>query len=630
MRKSPSLLLSALWLLAIACTPFCALAESVATYHGDTLRTGWNKNEKTLTVANVGGGGFGLQAMTTLNSQVDAQPLVIPKQKIAGHGVHTVVYVVTGGDTLYAIDGKTGAVLQSRNFGTPVPESALPGGCNNNGSTVGITSTPAIDTASGTMYLIADTYENNAAVFRLHAVSLSTLQDVISPVVITASAPLSDGSTYTFNPTGSRQRAALLLAGNKIYAGFSSYCDQAASTTRGWLLGWNTSNLAPLAHNQLQDAVPNGLSSFFLNAIWMSGYGPSTASANNTIYLVTSNSDKNTYGSADRDESVLKITPDLASTTSFYTDPNRANLDQGDADLGAGGAMLAPDQPGLDPKLLFAAGKTGTMYMFDRSADAGLGLLGSYPIGGCWCGPSYFTGSDKVGRVVTSGGSNVIIWKINTPSNAAASLTQQFSTAITSGEDPGFFTSISSDGTTAGTAVIWAVGRPTNVPGTMPLYAIDPGTGKIIFKANAGNWVSSNSDADTVPTVANGRVYVATYQELAIFGLGSPAAPVDATVFATQARHAAAQKRPGFQLQAGEHAVWGIIQAVTPSKMVLKTRSGQLVQVDLSAAWTAGNVAAPVVGQATVAIGSFAPGGVLVASHVEHAKPEQGLWPQDQ
>lgn len=617
-------------MLALAFAPLSARAQSVAAYHNDTLRTGWNKAETTLTAANVGGGTFGLLATAALDSQVDAQPLVIPNQTITGKGVHTVVYVVTGGDTLYAIDGVTGAVLLSRNFGTPVPRSALPGGCTNNGPTIGITSTPAIDTAAGTMYLITDTYENKAAVFRVHAVSLSTLQDKITPVVITASAKLTNGTTYSFNPTGSRQRAALLLSGTTLYAGFSSYCDQDANTTRGWLLGWTVPGLTPLAHNELQDAVPTTQSGVFLNAIWMSGYGPSTASANNTVYVVTSNSDKNTYGSADRDESVLKISPDLSATQNFFTDPYRASLDANDEDLGSGGAMLAPNQPGLNQKLLFAAGKAGTMYMFDRSSGAGLGLLGSYSIGGCWCGPSFFTGSDGLGRVVTSGGSNVIIWKLNTYATAAASLTKQFSTAITTGQDGGFFTSISSNGTKAGSAVIWAVGRPTSVPGTMPLYAIDPATGKIIYTASAGNWASGNSNADTVPTVAKGHVYVATDQELAIFGLGTPTASSANMNFAALANAEAAQPQPEFQLQADQHAIWGIIQNVTQTEMVLQTRSGKLVRVKLTAAWNAGNVAQPVIGQAAVAIGKFTSGGAFVASNVEHAKQQQSLWPRDQ
>ena len=629
--SNPRLLLSTTFTLGAFVVAYGkADAQAVTTYHNDTLRTGWNNAETTLTTANVGGGTFGLQATTKLDSQVDSQPLVVPSQMVSGQGVHTVIYVVTGEDTLYAIDGVSGVILLSRNFGAGVPQSSLPGQCNNNGPTIGITSTPVINLANGTMYLITDTYENSQPVFRMHAVSLSTLQDTITPVVVSASAKLTDGTVYNFNPISSRQRAALLLSGTTLYAGFTSYCDQSANTSRGWLLGWNASNLTPLPHNMLTDAVPTSQSSFFLNSIWMSGYGPSTASAGNTVYVVTSNSDKNTYGSSNLDESVLKYSADLSATQSFFTDPNRAALDAGDSDLGSGGALLPPIQPGKNPKLLFAAGKAGSMYMFDRSASAGLGLLGTYAIGGCWCGESYFTGSDAVGRVVSSGGSNVIVWKLNTPASSAASLTQQSSTAISSGEEPGFFTSISSNGTKAGTAVIWAVGRPTNIPGTMPLYAIDPTTGKVIYSAAAGSWISGNSNANTVPTVANGRVYVATYQELAIFGLGSPAKLVDRERLLARVNQAAAAARPGFQLSPNQHAVWGTIGSVNQSEIILQTRTGAQVRVYLTPARNAGNVAAPVVGKAAVVIGTFAADGLLVASNVEHAKPQPGSWPKDQ
>jgi hypothetical protein len=619
----------ALLFIALACAPLNARAQAVLTYHDNTMRTGWNAKEQTLNVANVGGGGFGLLAMTALDSQVDAQPLVVPRQVIAGRP-HTVVYVVTGGDTLYAIDGITGAILASRNFGTPVPESALPGGCDNNGPTVGITSTPVIDPLAGTLYLIADTYENNTAVMRVHAVSLRTLQDKIAPVIVSASAQLADGSVYRFNASVSRQRAALLLEGGKLYAGFSSYCDQDAATSRGWLLGWTASTLTPLAHNQLEDAVPTLQSGYFLNSIWMSGAGPASAGPDQDIFIVSSNSDKNTYGAANLDESLLDVSPDLSVTDAFYTAPNRARLDQDDGDFGSGGAMLAPGQPGENPQLLFAAGKSGTMYMFSRSRGAGLGLLGSYAIGGCWCAPSYFTGPDGVGRVITSGGGNAIIWAIDTSDDAAATLTQLATTSITTGQDPGFFTTVSSAGLTPGSAVIWAVGRPTSAPGTMPLYAIDPSTGDVIYTATAGNWVSGNSDADTVPTVAAGHVYVASYQELAIFGLSAPPANLGGRGFDATMRRQAARAQPGFALGAGQHALWGLVLQAAQNDMILKLRSGALVRVDMTAARAAGNVAAPVAGEAAIVIGRFAAGGSLVASHVEHAKAQSTLWPRDQ
>jgi len=630
MRNDFRLLRGALCLLSFALPAFFAGAATISTYHGDTLRTGWNSKETTLNVANVGGGTFDLQAMTTLDSQVDAQPLVVEKQTIGSLGGHTVVYIVTGGDTLYAIDGVTGAVLLSRNFGTPVPQSALPGSCNNNGPTVGISSTPAIDTATGTMYLIADTFENGKAVFRVHAVSLATLKDTVTPVVVSASAKLADGTTYKFNANVSRQRAALLLVGGTLYAAFGSYCDQEANLSRGWMLGWNASDLTPLAAAQVQDSVSKRQSAFFLNSIWMSGYGPATAAAGGPIYVATGNSDDQSYGADDRDESVLSIAPDLSSTQGFFTDPKQPTLDSEDEDLGSGGAMLAPSQPGEDPDLLFAAGKGGTMYMLDRTSSDGLTLLDKYSIGGCWCGPSYFVGADGAGRVVTSGGSVLDVWRIKTSASAAPSLKRESQTAITSGQDPGFFTSVSTDGKKSGTAVIWAVARPEAVPGTMTLYAVDAATGKVIFAGAAGNWVSGNGNANIVPTVANGHVYVATYQELAIFGLGNPMQVAGDAAFAAKTRELTAQALPGLALNPDEHAVWGTIVDVTYDEMVLRNRAGHLVWVNLAAAREAGNMAAPVAGEAAVAIGRYGADGVLVASHVEHAKQQASLWPQDQ
>ena len=306
--------------------------------------------EKTLTTANVGGGSFDLQKTVALDGQVDAQPLVMINQPIGSLGKHTVVYVVTGNNTLYAIDGISGSVLNYRNFGTPVAQSALPGQCGNNGPTVGITSTPVIDTHNGVMYLIADTFKNGQAVFRVHAVSLSTLRDNLPPVVVTASAQLSDGTSYRFNANVSRQRAALLLSGTTLYAAFSSYCDQAQSQTRGWLLGWNVTNLVPIAHNDLLDAVPTSNSSLFLNSIWMSGYGPSSAASNGSVFVVTSNSDANTFGPNNPDESVLRLSYDLSKTQASFTDPNRATLDNEDGIL---------DRAGQCCRLLSRAGIPG-------------------------------------------------------------------------------------------------------------------------------------------------------------------------------------------------------------------------------------------------------------------------------
>src|SRR5271156_4010671 len=109
---------------------------NVLTYHYDTLRTGWDQTETTLTPANVAGGGFGLLAQVKLDEQVDAQPLFVSNQQIKG-AAHDVVYVATENDTIYAIDASNGKVLLRQNYGKAVPISRLFGQCNNNSDKIG-------------------------------------------------------------------------------------------------------------------------------------------------------------------------------------------------------------------------------------------------------------------------------------------------------------------------------------------------------------------------------------------------------------------------------------------------------------------------------------------------------------
>ena len=214
---------------------------NVVTYHYDTLRTGWNPNETILTTSNVNSSTFGVLAQVTLDDQVDAQPLI----------VNNTVYVVTENNTVYAIDGGTGAILNSNNLGPPVQQSTLPGQCKMNGSELGVQSTPVIDVAAGVMYVVTYTWENNQPVYRIHQLALSNLAEINNSVVA-ASHMLSDGQTvFTFNARYQRQRAALLEANGNLYAAFSSFCDRPASKSRGWVLGWQTGTLTPLPANGL-------------------------------------------------------------------------------------------------------------------------------------------------------------------------------------------------------------------------------------------------------------------------------------------------------------------------------------------------------------------------------------------
>jgi hypothetical protein len=98
------------------------------------------------------------------------------------------------------------------------------------------------------------------------------------------------------------------------------------------------------------------------------------------------------------------------------------------------------------------------------------------------------------------------------------------SSTIGGAQDPGFFTTVSSDDKKD--AMIWAVSRPNNPsPADVSLFAFSakPASGSstltTLFQGVAGAWPNTGGNANIVPVVANGRVFVASNKQLSIFGL---------------------------------------------------------------------------------------------------------------
>jgi hypothetical protein len=129
MRKRLFVALIVLSAVSFTAQPAAVNAQMpVYTYHYDTIRTGWNSHETTLSATNFPSN-FGALATLTFDDQIDAQPLIVPAF-IAPGVRHDIVYVATESNTVYAVDSVTGAILLQRNFGAPVP---APFGCGNNG-----------------------------------------------------------------------------------------------------------------------------------------------------------------------------------------------------------------------------------------------------------------------------------------------------------------------------------------------------------------------------------------------------------------------------------------------------------------------------------------------------------------
>jgi outer membrane protein assembly factor BamB len=520
--------------LAIALLPAAAIAGTdITTYHGDLFRTGWNDSETLLNPSTVAGSSFGLLRMLGLDDQVDAQPLVVTDQPIDGQqSVHDVVYVATEANSVYAFDPTSGGQLLHVTLGPPVPRDLLPGKCLNNADKIGIASTPVIDLAAGTMYVLAYTLENGAPAYRVHALDLRNLRDRVPPQLVKATVNASPADPIRFDAAVNRQRAGLVLANGNVYAVFASFCDLKTKATRGWVLGWQRDTLKPLPSRPLIDRKAAHADAWFLSSIWMSGSAPAV-DRTGRLYVVTGNRVVGNpdpiprpAGEREMSESIVAVSGDLRMISEYFTPRNRDALDEADLDLGSGGVMLLPDQEGPVRHLAAAAGKDGTLYLIDRDHMGGFAMtgadkvVGQYPIGQCFCAPSYFTGPDGIDRLVTSGGHAIMVWKVlNAP--AARLERESVSHPVVSGQFQGFMTSVSSNGTDG--AVIWAVAHPPDQgQPTITLHAFDAANATRLFSQNAGTWPNRDGTANVVPVVANGKVFVAGYRSLAIFGLKVP------------------------------------------------------------------------------------------------------------
>jgi hypothetical protein len=221
---------------------------------------------------------------------------------------------------------------------------------------VGIVSTPVIDPASGTLYVVAKTLENGTLVFRLHALDVGTGHEKLGGPVQLAASFTFNGQTDVFSPLAETNRPALLLTNGHIYLAFGSngcnnYGDQ------GWVLSYNATTLA-------QEGVFNTEPGINLGSIWQKGGGLSADSSSN-VYAETAEGiaiPGTNFGS-----SILKLSQSGTNLqlADWFTAYNQSFLLQNDLDLN-NSVLILPDQPGPFPHLALGVGKQGTLYLLNR------------------------------------------------------------------------------------------------------------------------------------------------------------------------------------------------------------------------------------------------------------------------
>jgi hypothetical protein len=503
---------------------------AVVTYHSDNLRTGWNAQETALTQSAVASSHFGFVQMLATDGLVSAQPLYVPNLSLPGSGRHNVLIVATEHDSVYAYDADKLALLWQRSFIIPSqnvgPEPTADTNCKVVSPWIGISSTPAIDPATHTLFVVAKTVQivgSTPTYFQtLHALALESGRDRVAPVVITGTFFLSNGQQVNFDPEHTYDRAGLLLANGIVYTPFSTMCDGDKQTSHGWAFAYSTKNLAPAGgFNTTLDATGYE----FRGSIWQATYGIAGDAAGN-VYFATANGAFDAYPSGTNyGDSVLRMSPAL-TVDDYFTPYNEAMLEQHDLDFGSGGVMLLPDQSGPDPHLAVAAGKSTAIYLLNRD-DLGKftpsgpdRVLQSIPFSskGVWGGPAYF--SDAKGTYVYYALYGGPLMALQLSTSPAPQLTLASQTRVLFG-GTGTTPTVSSNGTKRGTAIVWAITRPERGSQTaMELEAFNADNlARRLFDASVGMWPNPNSWPFLTPTVVDGKVFVGGPAGVSVFGL---------------------------------------------------------------------------------------------------------------
>lgn len=505
---------------------------SVLTYMYNNARTGANTQETSLTPANVNSTTFGMLGSWSLDAASYTEPLYVPGVPI-GSGTFNVVYVGTENDSVYALNADSpGTVLWKRSFLTSTRTIGLAykqdsQGRTSLGGNIGITGTPVIDKDNNCLYVVGRTTESNQQVQRLYVIDIRTGADVISPVAITGSVSgtgdESQNGVVNFDAMVHNQRPGLLLSNGIVYTSFASFGDN--TPYHGWVQAYNASSLT------LMDAfntTPNGSG----GGVWSSGAALAADDSGN-VYFATGNAMPYATGvfnpPTDLPQSLLKLGWVGSNLTliDYFSPYNAVCLTADDLDLGSSAPTLIPDNLG-GHNLIALGSKEGRAYLVDRDNmgkfhsgnDSQIPASVLFNPKGA-CGVSGFDASSPW-RVYGS----PVYWNGNLYFGSAFGPLRQYNIssatflqkALGTHNYPGSSQSgrgplavLSANGSSNG--IVWTLENDLSGNGWLRAYdANNVATQLYSTSYGAGkNFI--------IPTVVNGRVYIASSSTVYVYGL---------------------------------------------------------------------------------------------------------------
>jgi hypothetical protein len=453
---------------------------------------------------------------------------------------------------------------------------------------IGITSTPVIDPAQHALFVITKTKQvvsgQTHYVAGLFKVDIQS-GDVIASHVIadtkytggnytyrTATSPTADQDPFSvgngagvitvngqqrvyFNALREMSRPGISLYNGHIYTAWASHGDN--GPYHGWILGFDENSLAVSA---AFNTTPRGSGA----GLWQGG-GITSIDSDGNFYVETGNGtfdgDKNSSGqtiglnasgfpvNGNYGDAFIKLSLDPTTNAGsqningwgmkvldYFSPFNNHALDSADRDLGSGGPLILPDAVGsaAHPHLLIGSGKEGKIYLIDRD---NMGKFDpntdrvvqeqSGVLSGVLNTPALFFDGTTY-RLYFVPGYNNDRAKTFTIANGAFSTNFTSQSNDTYGYLPGS-PSISANGTTNG--ILWAIDTGSN-----QLRAYSASTMATEFwtsaQATGGRDTLGTALKFSVPTVADGEVFVGTANALVVYGppvvpTSGPAAPTN-------------------------------------------------------------------------------------------------------
>jgi hypothetical protein len=336
---------------------FCsasARAQSVVTYHNAPDRSGeYVVPGLSLTAA------AGLHLDTAFHAAISGNVYAQPLYWAPSAGPKLLI-VATESNLVYGLNADSGAEIWKTQLPVSVPRSALPCGDIN---PEGITGTPVIDPASGTLYLDALVLASgNVPRHRIYALSAATGKILPHWPLDVDSAAAKLGNPFDSAIQG--ERSALLFFGGRIYVAYSGRAGD-CKAYRGVVIEVTPSATPALTANWVTRALRGG--------IWAQA---GVTSDGKSLYATTGNTaGADTFGDG---ESVVRLAAGLArpaSSADYFAPTNWKAMDQADADLGSTSAIpiAAPGTGSAPAARILGFGKDGHAYLLDATNLGGIG-----------------------------------------------------------------------------------------------------------------------------------------------------------------------------------------------------------------------------------------------------------------